>query len=101
MLSEKTLEARLREILDEMDAAADDAADDDAESLEELNAEFEDALFMLREIKPEEMAAELPEALEEFQALANDYRQLTARVPSIASAAERLTRLILLAVENM
>ena len=84
------------ELLDRLDALADAADGEAAEALEEMNAEFEDALFMLSEIDPrgEDAAEELGGALEEFDALCADYRRRAGRVPGIGECAERLAALI-------
>ena len=82
--------------LDSMDEAA---TGDIAEALEELNAEFEDALFMLEEIdlKGDDWREEFMDALDEFQALAEDY----ARYTSVASLAERMKLLVQMARKNL
>ena len=57
--------ARMREALDQLDRLAEGRGD---EALDELNAEFEDALFMMEQADgddPEEIA----DALEELEAL--------------------------------
>ena len=55
------------------------------DELEELNAEFEDALFMLESIDPEDDDAgeELEESCEELAALLEDYRDLAEDVPEL------------------
>ena len=92
MLPIAEFEARFREIL----AALDDRAD--GEDMEELNAEFEDALFMLSQIDPktDEAPEEFTDALDEFDALRADY----ARLPAAREAAERLGMLIEIARKN-
>ena len=81
MLPIRDYEARFQEILEAMDAACEQMEDQDAETLEELNAEFEDALFMLGEIDPKDEGAneELRDALEELDALRADYQKLSMR----------------------
>ena len=66
--------------------------------MEELNAEFEDALFMLSQIDPksDDAAEEFMDALDEFDALRADY----ARFPGAREAAERLGMLIEIARKN-
>ena len=68
--------ARLRDILDSLDGLNEDGMG--GEDLEELNAEFEDALFMMDGIDPsdETWREELEDALEELDALNADYRRL-------------------------
>ena len=84
--------ARFGEIL----AALDDIAD--GEDMEELNAEFEDALFMLSQIDPksDDAAEEFMDALDEFDALRADY----TRIPAAKDAAERMGMLIEFARKN-
>lgn len=64
---------RCREILNELDALAEGAAD--ADELEERNAELEDALMLVSEIRAEDEGwrEEFLDALEELSALAEDY----------------------------
>ena len=89
MLSIHQFAKRFREILAALDDIAEQSGDED---LEELNAEFEDALFMLSEIDPqsEDAPEELSDALDEFDALAGDY----ARREASADAARRLGMLV-------
>ena len=64
--------ARMREALDQLDRLAEGRGD---EALDELNAEFEDALFMMEQADgddPEEVA----DALEELEALRQDYMEI-------------------------
>lgn len=92
MLPIAEFEARFRDIL----AALDDIAD--GEDMEELNAEFEDALFMLSQIDPGADTApeEFTDALDEFDALRADY----ARLPAAKDVAERMGMLIEFAKKN-
>ena len=96
MFPVKDFEARFREILDSMDEAA---KGDIAEALEEMNAEFEDALFMLEEIdlKGDDWREEFLDALDEFEALAEDY----ARYESVAGLASRMKMLVQTARNNI
>jgi len=66
---------RMEALLEEMDALA--GACGSPEALEDLNAEFEDALMLLSEIDPREdgWEEELSDALEALRALAGDYRR--------------------------
>lgn len=91
----REFEKRFRELLAQLDAVAEDSGDED---LEELNAEFEDALFMLHEIDPQSEAfkAEYFDALEEFQALRDDY----ARRDDVGDIPARLGMLIDMARGN-
>ena len=92
MLPIAEYEARFREIL----AALDDIAD--GVDMEELNAELEDALFMLSQIDPkaDDAAEEFMDALDEFDALRADY----TRIPAATDAAERMGMLIEFARKN-
>ncbi len=92
MLPIAEFEARFRDIL----AALDDIAD--GEDMEELNAEFEDALFMLSQIDlgADTAPEEFTDALDEFDALRADY----ARLPAAKDVAERMGMLIEFARKN-
>ena len=81
---------RLREILEELDALAAEQDGGEAEALEELNAEFEDALMLFDELGGEDAREELDDALEELDALAGDYRALAGRIDGVGTLAERL-----------
>lgn len=80
------------EVLAELDALCGRCGADSAEALEELNAELEDALLLLEEIHPGEgdWREELDDALEEFSALAGDYRRLGDGIPGLEALARRL-----------
>ena len=90
-----TFEERLHALLDELDAMAEASG---AEALEELNAEFEDALFMLSQIdlKADNWREELLDALEELDALRADY----ARQPEAGDIAVRMGMLISMLRDN-
>ncbi|MBQ6373230.1 MAG: hypothetical protein IJJ45_01950 [Clostridia bacterium] len=79
-------EAQARRILDALDELREDS-----EALDELNAEFEDALFMLSSIDPrtEDPAEAMLDALDVFDALAEDYR----RQPEAKALADQLDAL--------
>ena len=82
------LAKRLEALLGELDALA--GACEDTEALEDLNAEFEDALMLLSEIDPREdgWREELADALEELRALAGDYRR--TGIPGAEALADEL-----------
>ena len=103
MLPIRDYEARFQEILEAMDAACEQMEDQDAETLEELNAEFEDALFMLGEIDPKDEGAneELRDALEELDALRADYQKLSMRFSALLEPVRRLEMLIDMAGKNL
>ena len=96
MLPIAEFEARFREVLSELDELAEGLDDED---LEEANAEFEDALFMLSQIDPrdEDAGEEFEDALEEFEALCEDY----ARFEGAGDAAARLRARVALARGNL
>ena len=89
MLLIAEFEKRFRALLEELDEVAEEANDED---LEDMNAEFEDALFMLSEIDPkaDDAREEIADALEEFEALRDDY----ARRPDTKDIADHLGMLI-------
>jgi len=99
MFPVREFEARFQEILDALDALGADLAGEDAGTLEDLNAELEDALFMLSEIDPKgaDAADELWDTFETLEALAGDIRKVGAAAP----LAERLAMLASLARENV
>lgn len=92
----REFEKRFRALLDALDDLAAASGDED---LEELNAEFDDALFMLEAIDPksEDAAEEFADALEEFEALKDDY----VRRGDIGDIPSRLDMLIRMARANM
>ena len=59
---------RLEAILNALDALG-------AEALDDLNAEFEDALMLLDELDPDAEREEYAETLEAIRSLAGDYRE--------------------------
>lgn len=86
----KRIVERLEAVLSELDALAEECGS--PEALEDLNAEFEDALMMLSDIDPRETGREeeLSDALEELRALAGDYRRLASEIPRLNALAARL-----------
>ena len=86
----KTMVERLETVLSELDALA--GACGSPEALEDLNAEFEDALMLLSELDPREEGwrEELSEALEGLRALAGDYRTMAGDIPGVMALAERI-----------
>ena len=96
MLPIAAFETRFRDILSELDELAEGLGDED---LEEANAEFEDALFMLSQIDPrdEDAEEELEDTLDEFEALCDNY----ARFEGAGDAAARLRALVALARGNL
>lgn len=96
---------RWREILAALDEFADGAAlpADDAEALDDLNAELDDALMLLEDIRADAPDAreQLADALEELDALAGDYRALAARAPGLDALTQRLGMTVRLAADNL
>lgn len=94
---------RFGEILAELDALAEECDAGSAEELEDLNAELEDSLLLLSELRPEsdDWREELSGTLEELQALAGDYRDLADEIPGVADLAERLERTAATALGGM
>ena len=92
MFPMKTFDERFQAILDGLDALAAESGDD---TLEELNAEFEDALLLISEIdmKSGDWREEYRDALEELDALRRDY----ARLPGAEHLARQLDGLIRMA----
>ena len=86
----KRIVERLEALLSELDALSETCGS--PEALEDLNAEFEDALMMLSDIDPRETGweEELSDALEELRALAGDYRKLASEIPPLKALAARL-----------
>lgn len=86
----KTIVERFEAVLAELDALA--GACGSPEALEDLNAEFEDALMMLSDIDPREEGwrEELSDALECLRTLAGDYRMLAGDIPGVGALAERI-----------
>ncbi len=90
-------------ILAELDELAAKATGEAAEALEDQNAELEDALLLLRELKPDDAdgAEEQADTLEDLKALAEDYRQLAGSVPGLSELADRLDMAATLALNSL
>lgn len=80
--------SRIQDILDALDELAEDAG---LEELDELNAQLEDALFLLECVEDEDAAEEYEGALEEILSLAGEYRALCAEVPHLQERAQELS----------
>lgn len=96
----RQFERRARELLAELDAFAETAPD--AEDLEELNAELEDALMLVSGIRQEDdgWREEFADALEELDALAGDYAALDGG-GDLAALARRLESAVRMAADNL
>lgn len=99
----KEFERRFEALLDELDALAEACGGEAGESLEELNAELEDALMLLGEIRPdgEDWREELDGALEELGALAEDYRRLSPRADGLEALAGRVAMAVEFAAKTL
>ena len=98
MFPVKEFEKRFREIL----ASLDEFRGED-EEIEEMNAEFEDALFVIEciDVNEEEWEEEFTDALEEFKDLLEGYRDLSEEIPELKDAADRLDMAIKMAQSNL
>ena len=91
MYPKKGFIKRFEALLAELDDAADDVDEDAVEALEDLNAEFEDAIFMFSELDPkdDDFQESLDDTLETLSALAGDYERWP-ECKEIASALKAL-----------
>lgn len=96
----KEFEKRFRGLLDEMDELRADADDED---LEELAADFEDALFVVECIgaDDEDWRELFTDALDEFSDIAKDSRRLAGKIPEMQEIAGRMDALIQMARANL
>lgn len=100
MAATNAFKERYLTLLEELDelAGSDALTDEQADDLDDLNAEFEDAILLLDSLDPEntDFEEELEDALAEFDALAEDYRDYSEVVPEFGALADRLEGLIAL-----
>jgi len=103
MFPVREFEKRFRELLAELDDLRDQAQGDVSEALEEMNAEYEDALFLIECINTDEedWQEEFADALEEYKDLCSGYRKLAESFPELAAEADRLDMIIRLAEANL
>lgn len=96
----KEFEKRFRGLLDEMDELRADADDED---LEELAADFEDALFVVECIgaNDEDWREQFIDALDEFSDIAEGSRRLAGEIPQMEGIAGRMDALIQMARANL
>ena len=89
MFSVKSYVNQLNRLLEQLDGISEDLDDED---LEDLNAEFEDAIFMFSELDPKDdgFQEDLDDALETLSALAGDY----GRWPECSEAVTALKALV-------
>ena len=101
MLPIKEFEKRFREILESLDEIRDNAEGDGAESMDELNAGYEDALFVIECIGPddEDRDEAFSDALDEFGDLIEEYETLD--VPGLDEIIGRLNMTVSLARNNL
>ena len=99
----KEFEKRFREILSRMDEIKDEADGDAAESMDELNAEFEDALFGIECIdqSAEDWQEEFEDWLDEFEDLCGAYSDLADEIPELTAEVQRFTMAVQLAKQNL
>lgn len=86
---------RFQEILDALDEMSE------SEEMDELNAQFEDILFLMESTDPddEDAAEELVGALEEMEDLLEEYRDL--EIPEIAQKITELEMAVRMAQNNI
>lgn len=103
MFPVREFEKRFRELLAGLDELRDQAPEEASEALDEMNAEFEDALFLIECINTdeEEWQEEFADALEEYKDLCSGYRKLSESFPELAAEAERLDMIIRMAEANL
>ena len=96
----KEFEKRFREILLTLDEIGADAQD---ESMDELNATFEDALFVIECIgeNDEDWREAFEDALDEFDDLCAEYDRFAALIPELTEQAARLRMLVTMARSNL
>ena len=73
------------------------------EEREELNAEFEDAIFLLESIDPEDedAAEEIEGALDEIDALCGDYHSVARKDPDVLEIARQMEMASRMARQNL
>ena len=100
MFPAELFRARFQEILEAFDAAC--AAAGGPEALEDLNAEFEDMLLALGDIRPDD-EDELRDAADDLEAVADDYGALAARggTPDLSEPLGRLRLAVSMMRENL
>lgn len=86
---------RFQEILDALDEFSD------SDEMDELNAQFEDTLFLMESIDPDEEDAEeeIMGAIEEMEDLLDEYRELN--LPEISQKVTELEMAIQMVKNNL
>ena len=89
--------------LERLDALGGDIDPDTADELDDLNAELEDLLLMLSEIKPtgDDWQEEVSGIMEDIQALSEDYAALGADIPGVLPLAAHLRITATAAIESL
>lgn len=103
MFPVREFEKRFRELLAGLDDLRDQAEGDVSEAMDEMNAEYEDALFLIECINTDEedWQEEFADALEEYKDLCSGYRKLADSFPELTAEADRLDMIIRLAEANL
>lgn len=88
---------RFQDILNELDEFEMD------EELEEINAQFEDALFMMETIdeEDEDAAGEIADAMEDMDDLLAQYRELSQQRPELGQKVLELEMAVQMAKNNL
>lgn len=98
----KEFEKRFQEILSDLDAVKEQARGEAADAMDELNANFEDALFVIESIgEDEDWREAFEDALEEFEDLHKSYCEQVQAVPGLQDVAGRLNMAIGMARANL
>ena len=96
----KEFEKRFRDLLDEID---DLRIEVDSGKLDELAADFEDALFVIECIgaNDEDWREQFTDALDEFSDIVKSSRKLAGKIPEMQEIAERTEAVIQMARANL
>ena len=96
----KEFEKRFHDLLDEID---DLRIEVESGKLDELAADFEDALFVIECIgaDDEDWREQFTDALDEFSDIAKDSRRLAGEIPQMEGIAGRMDALIQMARANL
>ena len=96
----KEFEKRFHDLLDEID---DLRIEVDSGKLDELAADFEDALFVIECIgaNDEDWREQFTDALDEFSDIAKDSRRLAGKIPELEGITGRTEALIQMARANL
>lgn len=101
MFPVKEFEKRFRDSLGKLDDLRDGMNGEEAEQMDELNANFEDALFVIESIdqNEEEWTEEFTDALEEIKDLCASYAEIDQ--PEISPILQTLRMTIQMAENNL